>query len=150
MDRQVMEGFPVTPMCDYIFVADLGQPTESEGGIIIPVDSDRHSRYRAGDWRYGVVCAIGPGRVIASGKLCGRVKADLPAMIEEGLRVGCVVVFNRRVGTRMPVKFQPPGVDVPLFVRVLDPMKVEAIVDDFKPWWNIADGVLDPSRDMSG
>ena len=146
-NRLVMEGFPVKPLVDYIFVADLGQPNRTESGVILG-DSENFARYKHTDSRWGIVCAVGPGRLKYSTTL-KRYIID-PALKSLGLKLGDTVIFSRRLGTRINMKFHPPGVPVPLFIRVLDPTKVSAIVDDFVPWWDIEESVLRPDVIMSG
>jgi len=145
---QMMDGFPVKPMLDYIFVADLGQPNRDQSGLFLGDNPQTFARYKHTDHRFGIVCAIGPGREVYSRKL--RRTIIHPALAELGLKLGDVVVFNRRFGSRLGLKWQPPGVPVPVFVRVLDPDKTLAIADDFRPWWDIAESVLDPDGIMTG
>lgn len=149
MPVKMMDGFPIRPNLDYIFVADLGQPNKShDGTIYLGDDPKTFSRYKYSDSRYGIVCAMGPGRLRYS-KLLKKNIID-PALEGLGLSIGDVVIFSRRLGTRTAKKFQPPGIPCPLFLRVLDPSKVSAIIDDFEPWWEISEGVLHPDLIMSG
>ena len=162
MERQKMDGFPVKPLHDYIFVADLGMPSQSQGGIWLPDDAFKFARYKHLNERYGIVCAIGPGRLMASRKesLCrncswkcrqGAITCPkLQGLVNEGLQLGSVVMFNRRFGSRLGIMFQPPEFSHPLYVRVLDPDKVLSLVDDFEPWWDTEKGVLHPDLVMSG
>jgi len=151
-DMQMMEGFPVKPMHDYIFVADLGQPNLSQGGVWLPDEAFKFGRYKYLNERYGVVCAIGPGKMRWSAmqkKLI--VDPALSDLIDgEGLVLGSMVMFNRRFGSRLGYMFQTEGFSHPLYVRVLDPEKVLCIVENFEPWWDIERGVLSPDLIMSG
>lgn len=163
METQMMEGFPVRPMHDYIFVADLGMPSQSQGGIWLPDEAFKFARYKHLNERYGVVCAIGKGRIMQPGidSLCRQCPWDCPkkksilcpklgGLIDEGLELGSTVMFNRRFGSRLGLMFQPPGFAHPLYIRVLDPDKTLCLVDDFEPWWDIERGILHPDLVMSG
>lgn len=163
MEIQMMEGFPVRPMHDYIFVADIGMPAQSQGGIWLPDEAFKFARYKHLNERYGIVCAIGKGRWMnpATDSLCGtcswacskkkpRLCPKLAALCGEGLELGSTVMFNRRFGSRLGMMFQPPGFSHPLYVRVLDPDKVLCLVEDFEPWWDIERGILHPDLVMSG
>jgi hypothetical protein len=162
MERRMAEGFPVKPMHDYIFVADLGMPSQSQGGVWLPDEAFTFARYKHLNERYGIVVAIGPGRMMDPRKdsLCQgcswrcpkktRLCPKLAGLIDEGLDLGSTVMFNRRFGSRLGMMFQPDGFAHPLYMRVLDPDKVLALVDDFKPWWDTERGVLHPDLVMSG
>jgi hypothetical protein len=162
MEIRMIEGFPVRPMHDFIFVADLGQPNLSHGGIWLPDEAFTFARYKHLNERYGIVCAIGSGRMmnVRTNEMCQRcswgcpkktmVCPKLAGLHEEGLELGKTVLFNRRFGSRLGLMFQPPGFSHPLYIRVLDPDKVLAFVDDFEPWWDIERGVLHPDLVMSG
>lgn len=145
---QIMEGFPMKPILDYIFVADLGQPNRDQSGIFLGDDPNTFARYKHSDVRYGIVCAIGPGRYFYNKKLKKEVIDSRLSSL--GLKIGDVVVFGRRFGSRLGIKWQPPGVPIPVFIRVLDPDKVMAVADDFQPWWDIEESVLDPNGMMTG
>lgn len=149
--RYAMEGFPVKPVHDFIYVADLGQPNLSQGGVWLPDEAFKFARYKHLNERYGIVCAIGPGREKWNPfKKRSVLDPELPGLLEEGLKLGSTVLFNRRFGSRFPVMFQPPGFTHPLYLRVLDPQKTLCLVDDFEPWWDIERGVLHPDLVMSG
>lgn len=134
--------WPWRPILDYIFVADYGQPDRSEGGLYLG-DFD-FGGYKFDTWRYGEVIAIGPGR---PGKH-GVIKA-MP-----DIKLGDVVMFSRKHGTRLPgeIRYVHPTIQSKdgLLVRVLDPMKTVAVIEGFKPWWNVADRQLDPGIHFSG
>jgi len=163
MERRMVEGFPVKPMHDYIFVADLGMPAQSQGGIWLPDEAFTFARYKHLNERYGIVVAIGPGRVMhpKEHSLCKQCSWPCPktrevncpklaGLYDEGLDLGSTVMFNRRFGSRLGLMFQPEGFSHPLYVRVLDPDKVLCLVDDFEPWWDTEKGVLHPDLLMSG
>jgi hypothetical protein len=163
MEIQMAEGFPVRPMHDYIFVADIGMPAMSQGGIWLPDEAFKFARYKHLNERYGIVVAIGKGRVMEPGtdSLCKQCSWGCPkrkaiicpklgGLIDEGLKLGSTVMFNRRFGSRLGIQFQPEGFAHPLYVRVLDTDKVLCLVDDFEPWWDTERGVLHPDLLMSG
>lgn len=137
-----VEGFAWAPMREFIYVADFGQPDKTPSGIYIG-DYD-FGGYKFDTWRYGEVIAIGPGRLSKKGH---RVPIT-------DIELGDVILFSRKHGTRLPgeVRYQHPkypGRDG-LLVRVLDPMKTVAVVDDFEPWWNVLERQLDPGIHFSG
>lgn len=138
-------GFHVRPMQDFIWVADFGQPTQTMSGITIPDSEEHHWRYRSEEWRFGHVLAIGPGRW----KEGTRDRLPMPDIV-----VGNTVMFLRRVGTRFShIRFKHPlfpGISDGLYVRVLDPEKAHIEVTEWKPWWNLEEGVLNPDSVMSG
>lgn len=163
MEIQKVEGFPVRPMHDYIYVADLGQPNLTEGGVWLPDEAFKFARYKHLNERYGIVVAIGKGRLMNPGEssLCKQCSSPckkgktvrcpkLPALFDEGLELGSTVLFNRRFGSRLGYMFQPEEFAHPLYVRVLDPDKVLALVEGFEPWWDTERGVLHPDLVMSG
>lgn len=157
-----MEGFPVRPMHDFIFVADLGMPNQSQGGVWLPDEAFKFARYKHLNERYGIVCAMGPGRMMNNRQesLCkdctircsegAIICPKLRGLQDEGLKLGSVVMFNRRFGTRLGLMFQPPEFAHPLYMRVLDPDKVLCLVENFNPWWDTERGVLHPDLLMSG
>lgn len=146
-----MEGFPVRPVLDFIYVADLGQPNLSYGGVWLPDEAFKFARYKHLNERYGIVCAIGPGRWKWNAReKTDRLDQQLRGLLDEGLKLGSTVLFNRRFGSRFPLMFQPPGFAHPLYIRVLDPVKTLCLIDDFEPWWDIERGVLHPDLVMSG
>jgi hypothetical protein len=141
-----MDGFPLRPMRDFIYTAWLGQPNVSEGGIHLPQateDHDSFGRYTLSEFRFGIVCAVGPGYFSLP------MNAFLP---QPDVELGDVVVFSRKVGTRVPgdYRFQPPGFPAPLMIRVIDASQCIGVVTEFKPWWDVADSQLDPSGLMTG
>jgi len=137
-----VEGFPWTPMREFIYVADFGQPDKTPGGIYIG-DFD-FGVYKFGTWRYGEVIAIGPGGF-------GKKGHRKPIL---GIELGDVVMFSRKHGTRLPGEIRYEHPKYPgregLLVRVLDPDKTVAVVEDFEPWWNVLDRQLDPGIHFSG
>lgn len=144
---QKVEGFHVTPILDYIFVCDYGQPDMTTGGIYYGDSSTQFGRYRASEWRHGEVIAIGPGRIGPKG-----IRLPMPP-----IQLGDVILFSRKHGTRLPgdMRFRHPRYcDGPaaqgLLIRVLDPEKCQAICEGFQPWWNVQDSQLDPSGVMTG
>ena len=141
MDGRRVKGLGFEPILNRIFVADYGQPETSEGGIIIGDSSDQFGRYRFSEWRYGEVLAVGPGTFNARGK-----RLPMP-----DLKVGEVVMFSRKHGTRLPgdMRYEHPRYG-DLLIRVLDPDKAQAIVDGFVPWWNVQQSQLDPAGVMTG
>lgn len=139
---QKVDGLPWTPILDYIFVADYGQPDQSAGGIYL--GNFDFGGYRHDTWRYGEVIAFGPGRFGKRG-----VRKPMP-----DIKLGDVVMFSRKHGTRMPGEYRYkhpgyPGKDG-LLIRVLDPEKTVAVYEGFKPWWNVLERQLDPGIDFSG
>lgn len=145
---QVVDGLKLRPLKDFIYVASLGQPDMSEGGLYLGDDPNTFGRYKHSDSRYGIVIAIGPGRPVYVSKL-KRVRYIVP-----GVKLGDVVLFSRRMGSRLGggIKFKPEGwgFKQPLYIRVLDTDKIAAIVEDFKPWWNVEESQLDPDGIMTG
>jgi co-chaperonin GroES (HSP10) len=139
---QQAEGWPYRPRSSYIFVADLGQPDRTKGGILLG-DFD-FGTYRFDMWRYGEVIAIGPGRLLSSGH-----REQMPS-----LNIGDVVIFSKKHGSRLPgeIRYQHPKYvsSEGLLVRVLDPTKTIAVVPSFDPWWAVADRQIDPSIHFSG
>lgn len=138
---QAIEGFDYEPILDRIFVCDYGQPDTSKGGIFLGDDSEKFSRYRFSEWRYGEILAIGPGMFDPEG-----VRIGMPPV-----SLGDPIAFSRRHGTRLPgdVRYEHP-VFGSLLVRVLDSEKVAAVLKGFLPWWNVADSQLNPDQMMSG
>ncbi len=139
-----VEGFPYWARRNFIFVADYGQPDKSQGGVFLG-DFD-FGVYRHDMWRFGEIIAIGPGVLQDSGNY-------LP--MPEEFKLGSVVAFSRKHGSRLPgqVRFRHPTFPSKdgLLVRVLDyPEKTPVLLDEFKPWWNVAARQTDPSIDFSG
>lgn len=137
------DGFPFRPIRNFIFVADYGQPDKSEGGLFL--GNFDFGGYRFDLWRYGEVIGIGPG--IQHPKT----HAWLPM---PDVKIGDVVLFSRKHGTRLHggIRYMHPTIKSRegLLVRVLDPEKTVAVVEDFKPWWDVGSRQLDPGIDFSG
>jgi co-chaperonin GroES (HSP10) len=141
------EGFGFVPLSFYIFVADYGQPDVTQGGILYGDSSTEFGRYRVSEWRHGEVIAIGPGR---------RLSADMREPMPN-IKLGDVIMFSRKHGTRMPgeLRYQHPKFSTGpaaagLLIRVLDPEKCQAVCEGFEPWWNVQHSQLDPSGVMTG
>lgn len=141
---QKIDGFPYWARRNYIFVADYGQPDQSQGGIYLG-DFD-FGAYRHDSWRFGEVIAIGPGLLRADGT-----RSDMGEV-----KLGDVVMFSRKHGTRLPgeVRYKHPtypNAKEGLLVRVLDyPDKTVSVVAPFTPWWDVAARQLDPGIHFSG
>lgn len=142
-----VEGFYIAPILDFIFVCDYGQPDMTTGGIFYGDSRTQFGRYRASEWRHGEVIAMGPGRFSKKGT-----RLPMP-----DIRLGDVVMFSRKHGTRLPgdLRFKHPKYSTGpasngLLIRVLDPEKCQAVCEDFRPWWNVQDSQLDPSGIMTG
>ncbi len=142
---QKVDGFPYWARRNYIFVADYGQPDRSRGGVFLG-DFD-FGVYRHDAWRFGEIIAIGPGVVKPDGS-----RAPMP----EVLKLGTVVAFSRKHGSRLPgdVRFRHPtypDAKEGLLVRVLDyPDKTPVTLDGFIPWWDVSARQIDPSIYFSG
>lgn len=147
------ENFPITPRLDFVYVADFGQPDRSRGGILLPegVNKKQFWRYRYDLWRFGEVIAVGPGRPF------GMYVEEIDA-VPEGLvpmpkiEIGDTIMFSRKHGTRLGSgwTFKLPRYDKPLLIRVLDPLKCVAIINNFDPWWNVEDAQLNPDGVLTG
>jgi len=142
------DGFPFRPRADLVFVADYGQPDMTTGGIAYGDSGEQFWRYRASEWRFGEVIAIGPGRWAPD----GLIRLPMPP-----IEIGNVIMFSRKHGTRLPgdMRFKHPKYSTGpaadgLLVRVLDPEKCQAVCDDFVPWWNVHLSQLEPSGTMTG
>jgi co-chaperonin GroES (HSP10) len=141
-------GFNITPLADFIFVADFGQPDMTKGGIFYGDSHTQFGRYRFSEWRHGEVIAIGPGALLEGGW-----HRPMPP-----IEIGDVVLFSRKHGTRMPgeMRYRHPRytdnhpASKGLLIRVLDPVKCQAVCDGFEPWWNVQNSQLDPSGVMTG
>jgi co-chaperonin GroES (HSP10) len=153
-----IDGCPVVPRRDYVFVADYGKPNRTRGGIFMPTGAAHdYPAYKFDLWRYGEVIAIGPGkrRVNKKGHLIGG-RVPMP-----DIKLGDVVLFSRKHGTRSELRYKHPvlstdryaeGSDLEgLLIRVLDPEKIVAVVEDFEPWWDPEECTpVTPSQIMSG
>lgn len=144
---KVAAGFPIEPLSDFIFVADYGQPDVTPGGIVQPDDAGQYWRYRANDWRFGEVIAIGPGRR----------RPDGTRMPMPPVSIGDVIMFSRKHGTRLPgdmrykhPKYAKGQAAAGLLIRVLDPVKCQGVCEGFVPWWNVHLSQLEPSGTMTG
>lgn len=149
---QVVDGFPITPRLDYIYVVDFGQPDRSRGGILIPDETSKQFwRYRYDLWRFGEVVAVGPGRPF---ELFVDDKTGVPDGLVPmpGIKLGDTVMFTRKVGTRLGEgwTFKIPKYNRPLLIRVLDPSKCSAVINDFDPWWNVEDSQLNTDGVLTG
>jgi len=142
------DRFNIVPLGSFIFVADYGQPDMTSGGILYGDSHTQFGRYRASEWRHGEVIGIGPGRLNEDG-----VHEPMPP-----IKIGDVIMFSRKHGTRLPgeIRYRHPKYsdDHPasrgLLIRVLDPEKCQAVCEGFEPWWNVQDSQLDPSGTMTG
>jgi co-chaperonin GroES (HSP10) len=155
MERQAerVEGFPIKPVKDFVYVVEYGQPDRTEEGVLFgsvtmlgaPEDT-QFGRYRSSEWRYGQVVAIGVGKPRWSKKLKRDVVPEAP------FKVGDTVMYSRRFGSRLGAenRFQAPGHSKPLNVRVFSVDQIVAVVDDFEPWWPIEECQLDPNATMTG
>jgi co-chaperonin GroES (HSP10) len=144
---QRVDGFHITPILDYIFVCDYGQPDMTTGGIYYGDSRTQFGRYRVSEWRHGEVIAIGPGRFNRKGR-----RLPMP-----DIKLGDVILFSRKHGSRLPgdMRFRHPKYSNGpaadgLLIRVLDPEKCQAVCEDFQPWWNVQECQLDPSGMMTG
>ena len=145
-----VDGFPIRPRLDYIFVADFGQPDCTPGGIFIGDDAKQFWRYRFDLWRFGEVVAIGPGRPREEPGEDGTLPRVLIPMPE--ISIGDTVMFSRKHGTRLGDgwTFEIPKYNRPLLLRVLDPEKCVAVLPGFDPWWNVEQSQLNPDGMMTG
>ena len=131
----------ITPIDDFIIVADYGQPDRSKGGILAPDSEEFRWRYRNSEWRFGEVIAFGPGRPHKrSGSMI-----PMP-----DLKLGDVVVFSRKHGKKLPgdVRYQHEKYGS-LLIRTMDPEKIQAVVTGFDPWWNVEQSQIDPSHQFN-
>lgn len=137
-----VEGFEWSPLREFIYVADFGQPDKTPGGLYL--GDFNFGQYRFDTWRYGEVIAIGPGHVNKKGK-------RIPI---HDIELGDVVMFSRKHGTRLPgdVRYEHPKYPgrEGLLVRVLDPEKTVAVMEDFEPWWDVLSRQVDPGVHFSG
>lgn len=143
----MVEGFNIRPMHDYVFVCDYGQPDMTTGGIYYGDSKTQFGRYRASEWRFGEVIAIGAGLVGTNG-------SRLPVT---EIELGDVVMFSRKHGARLPgsMRFKHPKYSTGpaaegLLIRVLDTDKCQGICNSFEPWWNVQESQLDPNGIMTG
>lgn len=148
-----VEGFPIKPIKDFLYVVEYGQPNRSEGGIILgnvemigASEDTEFGRYRMSEYRYGKVIAIGPGKPRYNKKT----KEWFTPEIE--IKLGDVVLYSRRFGSRLGKahRFKVPEFGVPLNVRVFDISQIVAVVEGFEPWWDVEESQLDPDGTMTG
>jgi hypothetical protein len=137
-----VDGFPIKPNRKFLYVVEYGQPNKSEGGIFLgnlemlgAGEDTQFGRYRLSEWRYGKVVAIG-SQVAEMGDI----------------RVGDVVVYSRRFGSRLgrENRFKMPEYKKPLNVRVFSMEQITGVVEDFQPWWDVEESQLDPDGVMTG
>jgi co-chaperonin GroES (HSP10) len=148
-----VEGFPIKPIKDFLYVVEYGQPNRSEGGIILgnvemigASEDTEFGRYRMSEFRFGKVVAIGPGKPRWDKKS----KREFTPEID--IELGDVVLYSRRFGSRLGKerRFKVPEYKVPLNVRVFDISQIIGVVEDFKPWWDVEESQLDPDGVMTG
>lgn len=153
-EAQKEKGFPLRPQRNFAYVLELGVPDRSQGGILFGSEEmlgkkERiFGRYQMSEERFGVVVAIGPGKMRRS-KILGMDILDPPPDVE----LGDVVMFSRKHGSRLhaDVRFEVERFKgVSLNIRVLDPSQVMAVWDDFKPWWDVEEARQDPGGVMTG
>lgn len=155
MERRVerVEGFPIRPVKDFVYVVEYGQPDRSEGGILYgsvsmvgAAEDTQFGRYRSSEWRYGQVVAIGVGKPRWSRKLKREVVSEVP------FQLGDTVMYSRRFGSRLGAeyRFKIPEYEKPLNVRVFSVDQIVAKVENFTPWWAVEESQLDPNATMSG
>ena len=134
-----VDGFIVRPMRVFIWVQEFGQPNCSPGGVYFgevhgaKIGQESFTTYRANEWRYGRVIARGPG-YYHNGNFIEMTEPEL----------GDVVMYSRRHGTRMAIKHEG------LWLRVLDPLQVIGVCEDFTPWWDVEECQLSPEGTMTG
>lgn len=128
-------------MQDYIFVADYGAPNKSHGGLFLG-DGAEFGIYRYGEWRFGSIIAVGPGRYVEG--------TAYRAPMDTSIQPGSTLMFSRKHGTRTGYLYKHPEYGYDLYIRVLDTMKAVAIVDDFEPWWNVKETAIHPDAMFSG
>lgn len=160
-EGQRVEGCPIKPRLDFIYVADYGKPNRTRGGIFLPEGAAfDYPAYRFDLWRYGEVIAIGPGRP-AKDKKTGLERADGKLVPMPDIKLGDVVMFSRKHGSRLGYRYKHPVLTTKqyalddtlngLLIRILDPEKCVAICDDFEPWWDPEECTpVSPSQIMSG
>jgi len=135
-EARAVEGLGIRPIREFIYVADLGQPNMSKGGILF--GNYEWAAYRVDEWRFGEVIAIGPGAYGPDGS-----RLPMP-----DLNLGDVVAFSRKHGSRTDLRYIHPtytkasyahGPDNDLdglLIRVLDPDKAVLVIENFEPWWD--------------
>jgi len=109
----------------FIYLAELGQPDVSKGGIVLPDGEEASGRYFDSEWRFGLVLAVGPGHRSRKGKL---IPMGEPM-------VGDVVMYSRRVGQKLDMQYDHPEYGR-LWIRVIDKNQCDCVVEDFVPWWD--------------
>lgn len=159
-EAQMIEGCPVIPRLDFIYVADYAQPNRTRGGIYLPKGAAfDYPSYRFDIWRYGEVIAIGPGRPATDKR--GREKADGTLRPMPDLKLGDVVMFSRKHGGRTGLRYKHPVLTTKryalddtlsgLLIRIIDPNQCQAVIEDFEPWWDPEECTpVSPSQIMSG
>lgn len=138
---KLAEGFPIRPLSYYIWVLEYGQPDRMEPDSLIHIPTMEFARYKASEWRYGEVVAVGPGRYVCRKMPDGSL---FRTTIIPEVEPGDIVMFSRRHGTRFAIKWKD------LFVRVLDPSQCQLVVEGFEPWWDTGECQGRPDNEMSG
>jgi len=153
IESQKVEGFPITPMNAFVYVVEYGQPDRTEGGIILgnemmvgAKEDTQFGRYRLNDCRYGRVVAIGGGRPFVREGEKRRYFPRIP------VKLGDDVLYNRRLGSRLgdEHRFKVPEYHKPLNVRVFSMDQIDAILEDFTPWWDVEESQLRADGVMTG
>ena len=151
-EAQRVEGFPIRPIKDFLYVVEYGQPNRSEGGIILGntemlgLEDKEFGRYRMSEHRFGKVVAIGPGKP----RYDKKAKRHFTPEID--IELGDVVIYSRRFGSRLGKehRFKVPEYKTPLNVRVFDISQIVGGVEGFTPWWDVEESQLDPNGTMTG
>lgn len=145
IDGFSVPGFDLTPRSYYVFVAEYGQPQTTEGGVYLPNgESNDYAAYRFDQWRYGEVIAIGPGKIDPE----TLVRIPVP-----DVKLNDVIMFSRKHGSRLGIRYHHPTYKTRegLVIRVLDPEKIVAILDDFRPFWDVEEATpISQDRYFSG
>lgn len=161
-------------MRNLIAVAEFGQENVTKSGIYIPEgrsggllamgqdgkaqDQEQFWRYRYGEWRFAEVISIGRGYV---GNLYTRQAFE--ARLQQGekvvnkvvfhdppdVRIGDVVMFSRKHGTKVGLRYQHPKYGS-LLIRFLGPAQTVAVFDDFEPWWDVEKTQVRPDQQFYG
>jgi len=101
------------PRENLVLVEEMGQPDRTPGGLWMP------DPYKATEWRFGRVIAVGPGKLVKHGH---RTPMDFEP--------GQIVMHSRRHGTQLR-KNKAGNV-----LRLLDTQQILCRVHDFRPWWD--------------